>query len=343
VVNIAFEARIRRELLESQDKIMSRWASESRSIVEEFSMLRLHPHQAARYIEALGLENAKLMLKAFASQSVARSIRVNTRLASVSTVVRRLEDKGFKLDKHPYIGYGLIVRFEPMSIGATHEYLLGLYTIQGPASMLAVPALNPPPKGRVLDMCAGAGVKTTQISQHSPEASIIAVDINRRKLLALKNNASRLAATNILALRMDAREAWKLGVFDSILLDAPCSGEGILHLEKGRWPRSIDDIVSRVILQYQLLKAGLKALREGGALLYSTCSVTVEENEYVISLILEEHDDIKVDEPPIRGGDRGITDYSTLRIASETARCKRFFPHRHGTEGFTICRIRKAR
>jgi NOL1/NOP2/sun family putative RNA methylase len=303
----------------------------------------LHIHQALRYIELLGRDGAEGFLET-AEHSIMRTIRTNTLKISTTELMERLRAKGFKLHQHPYIDYGIVVEKAPYSLGATEEYLLGYYTIQGPASMLAVPAMEPIGNALVVDMCAGAGVKTTQIAQHSPRARITAFDINRRKLAALKNNSSRLGVANITAYHADAtRSPEILGeeVAANILLDAPCSGEGLIPYEKGRWPRSFNDIINRMILQYSLLDAAVKLLKPGGTLVYSTCTISVEENEYLLSLILSKYPDLHPEPPPVKGGTEGVDEYLDLPIDPRLRiACRRYYPHIHRTEGFTICRLR---
>ncbi|KSW11682.1 hypothetical protein CF15_02360 [Pyrodictium occultum] len=308
----------------------------ARELASRYSFI--HIHQALRYLALLGGEAERLL--SIGEKDVMKTIRVNTLLTSVEELEERLAAKGVVTRRHPYIWYGLVVEETPYSIGALHEYMQGLYTIQGPASMMAVPALRPEEAGRIADMCAGAGVKTSQIAQHNPEAPILALDINSRKLLALKNNMSRLAVFNVAALHMDARRLPGLGRFDAVLLDAPCSGEGLLPFPRGRWRRSFSDILSRVELQLQLLDAGLDALEPGGVLVYATCSIAVEENEYVVNTLLEARGDFVVEEPRVPG-DPGVTSYIGLRLDPSLSRCRRFLPHRHRTEGFTICRLVK--
>ncbi|ABM81380.1 RsmB/NOP family class I SAM-dependent RNA methyltransferase [Hyperthermus butylicus] len=330
-----------RELKEAFHRLEEKYGDLAQSLVEKYHSVRLHRDQVVRYLELFDTVSEVERLLSTGEDKVMKTIRVNTLLADPEEVSERLEAKGFRLRRHPYIDYGLVVLEEPIPIGATHEYMLGLYTVQGPASMMVVPALDPPGKGRIADMCAGAGVKTTQIAQHSPQAHIVALDINRRKLLALKNNASRLAVFNIVALNMDARRLPQLGRFDAILLDAPCSGEGLLAFQRGRWPRSFNDIASRVELQLQLLKAGIEALADNGVLVYATCSISVEENEYVVTRILEEYSSLDLEEPPIKAGLPGKQSYAGLKLDRRVSRCRRFYPHIHGTEGFTICRLVK--
>jgi len=300
----------------------------------------LHPHQAARYLTLLGDEAEELF--STTEKEIMKTIRVNTLLTTPSRLEKRLREKGFRTRPHPYISYGIVVVEQPYSPGATIEYLLGYYTIQGPASMLAVPALKPEEAKEkpIVDMCAGAGIKTTQISQHNPHHTIIALDTNRRKLAALKNNASRLAAANIIAVNMDARKTPEHIKAEKILLDAPCSGEGLLPFPARRRKRSFNDIISRTKIQYSLLEAAVKALTEEGTLVYSTCSLAVEENEYVISLAIK-NSDIEASHNPLPG-EPGVEDYANLPIDPRVKNaCKRFYPHIHHTEGFTVCILRK--
>lgn len=309
-------------------------------LAREYEWISLH--QALRYIELFGDEIVDLLNTR--EEHIMKTIRVNTLLTTVDKLRKKLEAKGFKLEDHPFISYGLVVIEAPYSIGATLEYLLGLYTIQGPASMVAVPILAPEntSEGMFADMCAGAGVKTTQIAQHNTRLPILAFDINKRKLLALKNNVSRLGAYNIVALYEDARNIKSYGAFKAILLDAPCSGEGLLPFEKRRRQRSFNDIIDRVKLQFQLINAALDALEENGVMVYSTCTISVEENEYVISLAHRLREDFVVEKPSLAlQASKGITSYLDLKLIEESENCIRLLPHRHRTEGFTVCRLRK--
>ena len=332
---------IETELMQAYNSMIS--DNRVRSLAEKLSAQHrwLHLHHAARYITLLGYEEAAHLFS-LNQEDIMRTIRVNTLVTNVTEVRRRLEGKGFKTRPHPYIEYGIVIDQEPYSIGATVEYMEGLYTIQGPASMLAVPALRPEEhKGIIADCCAGAGIKTTQIAQHNPRKPIIAFDINKRKLLALKNNASRLSATNIVAFNADARTMSSYATFSAVLVDAPCSGEGLVPFPWGRWKRSFADIIGRVKLQYQLLNEALNAVKPGGTVVYSTCTLSVEENEYLVSLVARTRGDVEIEDPGINGGARGVTRYQGLSIASEAVKCRRFYPHIHRTEGFTICRLRK--
>lgn len=317
-------------------EIVAKHETRARRITARYKWI--HLHQASRYIELLSERDLEKILKTTTLQT----IRVNTILTNRDKLRQRLESKGLALSNYDPTPYGLVVRHTPKPLGALHEYMLGLYTIQGPASMLAVIALDPSKATRILDMCAGAGIKTTQIAQHNTKAPIIAIDISKRKLLALKNNLSRLHVKNVLALHMDSREASKLGKFDYILLDAPCSGEGLIVYPEKSKPRTITDIMTRVKLQIELLNSALNTAKKEARILYATCSMSFEENEYVIDTLLNIRGDFELEDLEIPGN-KGVTKYAGLRTDPSLSRCRRLYPHIHGTEGFTICKLRKTK
>jgi len=327
-----------RVISEELFKAFSRLGNPPGRVAEAAKELNMEPLYASRFVELLGREEAEELLS---TRSIHRTIRVNTLKTSRRTVITRLEEEGFHVEPYTPTPYGVVVVEAPYSPGASKEYLKGMYTIQGPASMQAVLALQPA-DAPVLDLCSGAGVKATQIAQHTGKP-ILSIDISRRKLLALRNNASRLGATNIIAVRGDATRISLGREFRYILLDAPCTGEGLLPLPKGRRRRRrLEDLVERAILQAMLLENAIKHLAPGGVLVYATCSTAVEENEYVVSKVLEGRDDIHLERPPLDIGSPGVTEYLGLPISQDAKNCTRLYPHRHMTEGFTICRLRRS-
>lgn len=308
----------------------------------------IHIDQILRYLEIYkSVEDVRKLL-GVTKDNIPKTIRVNTILIHPSLLRKRLEKKGVLTSLYKHVDYGLVIEESPLPIGALHEYLYGYYTLQKPASMMVIPSmeLDQIRPSLIIDMCAGAGIKTTQISQHLPNSKIIAIDINRRKLLALKNHLSRLGVFNVIAFRLDARNLRKHNINppNAILLDAPCSGEGLLPFPEGRWPRTINDIIDRVKLQYQLLDTAINILADNGTLLYSTCSISVEENEYVLSKIIEKYNDIlEIEEPNVKIAEKGVTEYSTLKLNNKLSLCKRIHPHIHSLEGFTICLLKKTK
>nr|WP_236748916.1 RsmB/NOP family class I SAM-dependent RNA methyltransferase [Acidianus manzaensis] len=274
-----------------------------------------------------------------------KSIRCNTLKISCDKLVNELKKKGFYLKKVDWLPHGYEVLSYPKSpsLGATIEYLKGYYYIQGLASMIPAYVLNPSSSDFVLDMAAAPGGKTTQLSQlMENKGKIIAVEKSRKRIRALESNINRLGATNILIVRTDATVLKKSNFrFTKILLDAPCSGEGLIPIDQSRKTRtSILDLRNFFITQLNLISTAFSLLDDNGRLVYSTCSIAPEENEAVINFAIENlgMKPIKISEFP---GCKGITEFHGIKFSEELKNCLRLYPHKHGTEGFFICLLQK--
>lgn len=228
------------------------------------------------------------------------------------------------------------------SLGGTHEYLLGYYYIQDPASMSVVYALDPQPGETIVDMAAAPGGKSTQILQLSQDmARLIAVEKNPRRVRSLRSNLQRMRVFNYVILVQDSTSLALPIRVDRALVDAPSTGEGIVRKDPTRKAsRSYDDL--RVIheVQYRMLNKALDLVKKDGIVVYSACTLAPEEGELVINRVLEERSDVVIDETRVPG-EPGITRYFGLRLDTSVARCRRFWPHLHGTEGFFICTLRR--
>lgn len=271
-----------------------------------------------------------------------KSIRVNTLKINPATLVKELEDKGFNLKPVDWCREGYLVLNSPISIGATIEYLLGYYFIQTTASMIPPLLLNPSSEDVILDMCAAPGGKTSHLAQLLENKSvIISIEINPQRALALKNNLARCGVYNALILNMDAKEFSKLNFkVDKILLDAPCSGEGLIRLKPERkTSRSINDLLFCSSNQKQLIEAAFHALKAGGTLVYSTCSLAPEENEEVVDYLINKYP-VYVESIPIPG-EPGLTKFKDKIYDASLAQAKRIYPHKYESIGFFICKLVK--
>jgi tRNA (cytosine40_48-C5)-methyltransferase len=288
----------------------------------------------ARY-EELG---EKFSLKEVA---VKKALRVNTLKISESELKKRLEKNGVKLEKIPYLKHGYFYE-APFSLGSTPEYLQGYYYLQEAASQIPAEILNPKEGELVLDMAASPGSKTTQMAQlMNNKGTIIALDNDKRRLESLQNNLERLSITNAILLKKDARFASDLNMkFDKILLDAPCSGN--FCIEKDYFSkRSINDLHQKSKVQKELLLEGIKCLKTGGILVYSTCSLEPEEDEMVIDSVLKVHPEIEIERINVSVGDSGKSEVFGRSMDKSLQNTKRFWPHKTGTEGFFIAKLRK--
>ncbi|KAJ1356545.1 rRNA (cytosine-C5-)-methyltransferase nop2 [Parelaphostrongylus tenuis] len=195
----------------------------------------------------------------------------------------------------PWTKVGLVVYDSQVPIGATPEYLAGHYMIQGLSSLLPVMALAPQPGDRVLDMCAAPGGKTSHIAGLMKNSGVLfANDANIARCRAVIGNLHRLGVNNAIVSNLNAEEYAKLAPngFDRVLLDAPCSGTGVIWKDQTvKTSKDSQDIQRRHTMQRQLILAALDSVdaksTSGGYVVYSTCSVLVEENEAVVNYALQ--------------------------------------------------------
>ena len=275
-------------------------------------------------------------------EPVRRYIRTNTLKITSEELVARLVSKGFELEKTVLADvFEITTTNSQVSVGATTEYLLGHYYIQDITSCIAVEALDVQPNQIVLDMASAPGGKTTFMGQKmNNTGSIIAMEPNPRRIRSLSFNIARCGVMNTLIYQMDATECSRLNIsFDRILLDAPCSGEGVMWRDASRrTSRTPDDVFECSLLQKKLFEAALRVLKPGGIILYSTCSFAPEENESVVNSTLKRFD---VDVEPIPFGIEGLTSFDKTVFDERLRLTVRFYPHIHNSTGFYIAKLRK--
>ncbi len=296
-----------------------------------------------RYLALWGEDETLEFIKA-CEESIPTAIRVNTLKTEVSNLVAVLETKGVELKQVPWLNEGFIADFGDISPGALFEHMMGHYYVQGVPSMTVVAALNPQPKEVVVDLAAAPGGKTTHIAQMmSNSGIIIAIESDRLRIASLESNIMRCGVTNSMVFRGDARKIDKLEIRpDKILLDAPCSGEGLIALDPERkTSKSMADIRYCATRQDEMLDSALNVLKEEGTLVYSTCSIAPEENEFVIDNLLRKREDIHLEPIDIEFGVPGYINPYDVKLDESLSLARRFLPHRHSIEGFFICRIKK--
>ena len=267
-----------------------------------------------------------------------RSIRINKMNAYKGKTVSRLESLGILLEKIPFLEDGYWVMKSNFSVGATAEYLLGLYSIQEAAAQIPVTLFTALKGKTVLDCCASPGGKTVQLANiMNNKGLIMALELKKRKMFALVNQLERNHVTNTSVYNMDAKESSKLKMeFDCVLLDVPCSGNPIIDKS---WfnKRTIDDVHRNARRQRQLLTEAVKVTKNGGEIVYATCSLEPEENELNI--------DWAINKFPLRietincYGEKGLTNVFGKKLDRSIKKCKRIWPSK--TQGFFICKLKK--
>ncbi len=311
-----------------------------KSLAERYGYL---PYMVARYLEVLGSKAETVELLDANEEPLPETIRCNDYLIDCRSLRERLESKGYILDPIPFLPHGFIVSSMGIgTLGSTHEYLMGYYYIQDPASMSVVYALDPREGELIVDMAAAPGGKSTQILQLTRDSSfLLAIEKNAKRIRSLRSNLSRMGFTSYTIIQGDSLHIEIPFTPDRILLDAPSTGEGIIRKDpKRKRSRTLEDLIEIHEIQYRMLRRAVRIVREGGVIVYSACTLAPEEGEIVIDRILGEFDNVTV-EPLGLPVSPGIDEYFGVRFDRRVVSCGRFWPHRHGTEGFFICRLRK--
>ena len=225
------------------------------------------------------------------------TVRVNT--LKISRENLREEFKGVGMDSlpTPFSPEGLILKKSP-SLTEDALFQKGMYFVQDEASQMISHLLAPRPGQRVLDACAAPGGKCTHVAQlMEGRGELIALDLHDSKLQAIQENCRRLGITTVQTFRADATQPLPFPAqvtFDRILIDAPCTGLGILHRNPEiKWRRKPQDPLRSQSLQMALLENVCSRLKKGGILVYSTCTMTREENDSVVEAFLGRHKDFQ--------------------------------------------------
>src|SRR3989344_996268 len=277
-------------------------------------------------------------------------IRINTLKAKEEDVIKRLKSKDVNLVKVNGLNHAYYADSE-FSLSSMSEYLFGYFYIQEIASQYVPLVLNPKPQDLVLDMCASPGSKTTQMAQMmGNKGTIFALDVGIR-INKLKYNVERMGIENTIVIKSDARffEAKLKGnsnnanenklLFDKILLDAPCSGNYVIEKDWFK-KRTIEDVKGCSLDQRELIRNAIKNLKDDGILVYSTCSLEPEENEFVIDWAINKYV-LKCLDTGLKIGENGLTQVSGKVLDSSISKCKRFWPSQTGTQGFFVGKFGK--
>ena len=270
-----------------------------------------------------------------------KSIRVNTIKAPVAELRQRLAAAGWKLEQVPWCKEGFWMAGARTDLGNLLEHQLGYMYVQEAASMLPVEALRPEPGELVLDMCAAPGSKTTQAAARMKNTGgLIANDNSGERVKALGMNLQRCGVMNA-AITIMRGAQFTAALFDKVLVDAPCSGTGTIRKSPGTLKIWNPLMIKRLAHQQkQLIEAGFSSLKEGGAMVYSTCSLEPEENELNVQWLMDTHK-ITIEPVSCKVGDSGLTNIFGKKLHSSIANCRRFWPHKTNTEGFFIAKVRK--
>ncbi|KAJ9191312.1 hypothetical protein DTO166G4_7222 [Paecilomyces variotii] len=278
-------------------------------------------------------------------------LRTNTLRTNRRSLAQALINRGVVLEPvGKWSKVGLQVFESAVPLGATPEYLAGHYILQAASSFLPVMALAPQPHERVLDMAAAPGGKSTYISALMRNTGcVIANDASKVRAKGLIGNIHRLGCKNTIVTNLDARTAFPkaLGGFDRVLLDAPCTGTGVISKDPSvKTSKTERDFLAIPHMQRQLLLAAIDSTdhssKTGGYIVYSTCSVTVEENEAVVQYVLRKRPNVKIVDTGLGNfGSEGFKSYMGKQFDAKMNLTRRYFPHRENVDGFFVCKLKK--
>eukprot|EP01094_Clydonella_sp_ATCC50884_P008408 TRINITY_DN1784_c0_g1_i1.p1 TRINITY_DN1784_c0_g1~~TRINITY_DN1784_c0_g1_i1.p1 ORF type:complete len:716 (+),score=318.77 TRINITY_DN1784_c0_g1_i1:94-2148(+) len=275
------------------------------------------------------------------------TIRTNTLKVRRRDLLQALVNRGVNLEALKWSNVGVQVFESQVPLGATPEYLAGYYMMQGASSFLPVMALGAQENERVLDMCAAPGGKTTHIAAYMKNSGILWVnDSNKERTKAIKGNLHRMGVKNCIVSNYDARVLPAIaGHFDRVLVDAPCAGLGVISRDASiKVQKQRADIDRCQAIQKGILLAAIDCCnansKTGGVVVYSTCSISVQENEAVLQHALD-HRNVKVVDAGLEFGVPGVTRFQQNRFHPSIAHSRRFYPHTHNMDGFFVAKIVK--
>ena len=277
------------------------------------------------------------------SMKMPKSIWVNSLKIAPGILARKLRGKGWVLNQLPFHenAFALEGIERPAQCG---EFEKGLFNLQEKASMLPAIILAPREKDLVLDAAAAPGNKTLQLSCiMNGHGKIVAIDKNVQRFKSLKFNAKKFGMKNVLAQRSDLLSAKRENLFDKVLLDAPCSSEGLVRKNFDALKNWSGALVERkAALQEKMLWKALRLLKPGGTLVYSTCSLSPEENEMVVQRFVEsgkaEMLEVKINGFKIR---EGFEEYGGVKFDSGMKKAVRIYPQDNNSQAFFIAKMRK--
>ena len=275
------------------------------------------------------------------------TIRANTLKTRRRDLAQSLINRGVSLEPiGKWSKVGLQIFDSSVPIGATPEYLAGHYMLQSPSSFLPVMALDPQPNERVLDMASAPGGKTSYMSALMQNTGVIfANDANMSRTKSLSANVHRLGCKNVIVCSYDGRQFPKvIGGFDRVLLDAPCSGTGVVSKDQSvKVNKTERDFALLSHLQKQLILCAIDSINTksetGGYVVYSTCSITVDEDEAVVDYALKKRPNVKLVDTGLEFGVEGFTTIAGKKFNKDMRLTRRFYPHVHNMEGFFVSKL----
>lgn len=318
-----------RNIIRNMDGI--RYPDQGQDKVQYLSVMGSHPHwMVKRWHSRFGPEETEKLLLANNERPML-SLRINKLKTEPGTFLRQLDLQSIPYQGSSHIDYFVKVKSFPR-IGQNEMFRSGIFTIQDESAALPCILLGAKPGERVLDMCAAPGGKTTHIAElMKNEGEVIAIDKYEIKLSFIKAACERLGLKNVKLLVADS-SVMEHEPVDRVLVDAPCSGLGVLTKKPDlKWKRDVSDVVKLAKLQGDLLDNAARFVKPGGVLVYSTCTTEPEENQEIVKNFLAKHPEFRLE---------NAGDFVSHAVVNAEGFVETF-PHKHGMDGSFAARMVK--
>ncbi len=299
--------------------------------IRHLAVIESHPiWMARRWVERYGYDDAKLLMEA--NNAIPDlALRINRLKTDMEHFLPLLDKHQIQYTRSQYLDF--FIRVQHMAgIGSSELFKQGFFSVQDESAGLPVILLDPKPGERIIDLCSAPGGKTTFIGELMKNSGeIIAVDKYETRLNLVKNACQRLGITNVKLIAEDGISI-ELPKADKVLVDAPCSGLGVLSKKPdAKWLRDVDDIPKLVALQSSLLENAVKLVKDGGILVYSTCTIEPEEGMNLIQEFLRQHNEFSI-EP--------ANDFVNANLVGNQGQVETF-KYKHGMDGSFSIRLKK--
>ncbi|MEE1132180.1 MAG: 16S rRNA (cytosine(967)-C(5))-methyltransferase RsmB [Caryophanon sp.] len=302
--------------------------------VERLAIETSHPQWlVARWVEMYGYEQAGDMLRENNVPPL-QTMRVNKTRVTVDEALQILEREGVQARRSDVLPE--CIHLMSGTASRTSLFKKGFATIQDESSMLPATVLDPQPGERIYDMCAAPGGKTTHIAEKmNNEGKVLASDLHAKKLNLIDENVARLGLDIVEAIPLDGRKAADLlgeASFDRVLVDAPCSGLGVMRRKPDiKYTKREEDLANLQTIQLALLDNAVRILKPGGRLVYSTCTVDRTENEGTVQAFLAKHPHMEAEQMTLPQSLMDKQQNGMLQV----------FPQDFGSDGFFVASFRK--
>jgi 16S rRNA (cytosine967-C5)-methyltransferase len=308
-----------------------RYPDQEEDKIRHLAVIESHPvWMTKRWMERYGYDEAKLMMEA--NNSVPDlALRINRLKVDLNYFFSLLDKNQIQYTRSQYFDF--FVRVQHMAgIGKSELFKQGYFSVQDESAGIPVLLLDPKQGERVIDLCSAPGGKTTFIGELMKNSGeIIAVDRYETRLNLVKNACQRLGITNVHLVAEDGA-VLEIPPADKVLVDAPCSGLGVLSKKPdAKWKRDVDDIQKLVHLQSSLLENAAKLVKPGGVLVYSTCTIEPEENFDLIKEFLVQHLEFSIEPANTFVHQNFVGSQGQVET----------FQHKHGMDGSFSVRLKK--